>query len=617
MKNLLPAVRSWVEEMARFTGADSARIRVVEEADDDRLLAEAVQAGELLPLADGNYYTRSHPEDVARSEERTFIATPHSEDQGLYNNWRPEAEIRPQVEKRVKGSYAGQRMYVIPYLMGPPGSEFAQVGVQITNSRTVVLNMIRMTKVGGAAMEALWSSEDFVKGVHATGDLNQVRRGGEEEDDRYFVNFPASREIWSFGSAYGGNALLSKKFHSLRQAGYDAWKDAKRGRHWLAEHMMIMGIEDRQRAQVRYLTGAFPSASGKTNLAMMMPPQVLNSRYRIWLVGDDIAWLFVGKDGRLRAINPENGFFGVAPGTNERTNPNAMAAIRPGTKTLFTNVAFNPRTRQVWWEDKTEQPPSDEDWLDWKGQPWSPGSGRLAAHPNSRFTAFAKNAPNLSSHWRDPEGVPVNAILFGGRLLKGEPLIRQTPDAAGGVYDGAVMGVETTAAASGTVGVFRPDPMAMRPFFSYPEADYFQHWLDVMERLGENAPGIFHVNWFRKGEDGRFLWPGFGENLRVLLWALDRLEGKAKGARTPIGFIPAKEDLFLEGSNIPETHLDRLLTYEPDYWSKEIERRTEWLSSMDSRLPSGLLKAHQQVVQAVASEHPAIPSTPSFVPPLP
>jgi len=605
LKDLPPLVRSWVEEMALFTGADPARIRVVEEADDDGLLAEAVEAQEILPLADGNYYARSHPEDVARSEERTFIATPHHDDQGLYNNWRPEAEIRPQVEKRVKGSYAGQTMYVIPYLMGPSGSDFSQVGVQITNSRYVVLNMIRMTQVGRAALKALNASDHFVKGVHATGDLSQVRRGQvEEEDDRYFVSFPASREIWSFGSAYGGNALLSKKFHSLRQAGYDAWKEAERGRFWLAEHMMILGIEDRQTGRTRYVTGAFPSASGKTNLAMMVPPSGLGGRYRTWLVGDDIAWLFVGKDGTLRAINPENGFFGVAPGTNEKTNPMAMKTIGPGTKTLFTNVAFNPKTQEVWWEGKTDKPPG-EGWLDWKGEPWSPASGKPAAHPNSRFTAFAKNAPNLSAHWRDPEGVPVSAILFGGRLLKGEPLVRQLPDPAWGVYDGAVMGVETTAAAAGKVGVFRPDPMAMRPFFSYPETAYSQHWLDVMDRLGKNAPGFFHVNWFRKDGDGRFLWPGFGENLRVLLWALDRVEGKGKGVETPIGFIPPKEELPLEGLDIPRLQLDKALAYDAEHWSQEAQRRTEWLASLKPQVPPRILRFHERFVRAVASEHPA------------
>ena len=600
LSDLSPAVRSWVEQMVRFTGA-GPQVRVVEESDDNLLLKEAVQAGEPIPLADGNYYARSHPADVARSEERTFIATPHHEDQGLYNNWRPEAEIRPQVEKRVKGSYAGQTMYVIPYLMGPSGSEFSQIGVQVTNSRYVALNMIRMTQVGRAAMKVLDSSGDFVKGVHATGDLNQVRRGGEEEDDRYFVSFPASREIWSFGSAYGGNALLSKKFHSLRQAGYDAWTDAKRGRHWLAEHMMILGVEDRRTGRVRYVTGAFPSASGKTNLAILMPPESLEGRYRTWLVGDDIAWLFVGKDGTLRAINPENGFFGVVPGTNEKTNPMAMKAIGPGTKTLFTNTAFNPKTKEIWWEGKTEQPPSDEGWLDWKGQPWSPGSGRSAAHPNSRFTAFAKNAPNLSKRWRDPEGVPVSAILFGGRLLKGEPLIRQLRDPASGVYDGTVMGVETTAAAAGKVGVFRPDPMAMRPFFSYPETAYSQHWLEVMDRLGKNAPGFFHVNWFRKDGNGRFLWPGFGENLRVLLWALDRVEGNGSAVETPIGLIPAQGGLFLEGLSIPQPDLDRLLAYDAEYWIQEARRRTEWLSSLKPQVSPRILKLHDWFVREVAS----------------
>ena len=578
-------VRLWVDEVAFQMGASS--VEVVDDSDDSRLINEMVQAGELIRLPDGNYYARSHPQDVARSEERTFVATGNPQDKGVYNNWRPTSLIKPEVMKRIQGSAKGGKVYVIPYLMGPEGSPFSQVGVQITNSRYVAVNMIRMTKVGRAAWDALKDTSDFVKGIHSTGDLEKIKRTGKEDDDRYFVSFPDERTIISFGSGYGGNALLGKKFFSLRQASKDGFKHG-----WLAEHMLILEIEDRLTGEKKYITAAFPSASGKTNLAMLEPPAGLQDRYRVRVIGDDIAWLRIGPDGRLFAINPENGFFGVVPGTNAQTNPNFFKAIGRGTETIFTNVAYNTKTGEVWWEGKTPEYPSlvgdGQYWIDWKGQKIidrpedkRTGKGNEWAHPNSRATTLAKNAPNISPEFTNPNGVPISAIFFGGRVDKLEPLIRELPTFERGIYDGATMGVQATFAAEGKEGMLRRDPMALRPFFSIHEIDYFRHWLNIFKKLGSKAPKIYHVNWFRKGEDGKFLWTGFGDNLRVLLWALDRAEGKGQAIETPIGFIPTVDAINTEGLNVPKEKLVELFSYDPRLWLKEVEDQSRYLDSFE------------------------------------
>lgn len=585
-----PAVLDFIRKSAELLGA--ADVEIIDDSDDDRLIEEEVKAGKLFRLADGNFYARSHPQDVARSIDRTFVATRNPSDKGLHNNWRPTDELVPKVLEKMRGSMKGKKMYVIPYLMGPANSSFSRVGIQVTDSRYVVINMIRMTKVGKIALDSLGDSANFTHGLHCTGELDKLKH-----EDRYYVSVPDERMILSTGSAYGGNALFGKKFESLRQASYDARKEG-----WLAEHMLIMGIEDKKTGALRYIAAAFPSSSGKTNLAMMTPPPALTSRYRVWMLGDDIAWLRQGADGRLWASNPENGCFGVVPGTNEMTNTYALAMMQPGTKTIFTNVGYKPKTGNVWWEGKTEKPPQDEGWLDWKGHPWTPYSGTHAAHPNSRFTSKITNAPNLSPEWKNPSGVPISAIFFGGRLPAGEPLIRQLPDAASGVYDGATMGVRTTAAESSAIDQFRGDFMAMLPFMSYHEGDYFQHWLNVMEKLGDHAPAFFHVNWFNKGADGKFLWPGFGENLRVLLWALSRAEKspEAEATVTPIGAIPKPKSLNLEGLKISSENLSALLRYDPDYWKHEMIRRTDFLATLGPRLPEKLFEIHLRVVEKVS-----------------
>ncbi|MCX5712889.1 MAG: phosphoenolpyruvate carboxykinase (GTP), partial [Candidatus Omnitrophica bacterium] len=492
LEDLHPSMRAWIVEQAEFTG--TSQIEVIDESDDSRLLKEAVAAKELIALPNGNFYARTDPKDTARAEQCTFVSTNNSQDQGLYNNWQPaedteDAEgMRTKVLRKIKGGMQGKTMYVVPYLMGPDGAKEAQVGVQVTDNRRIALDLIRLSKVGRVALRNLGATENYAKGVHVTGDLKNI-----QPDERCFVVFPEDRETISYGSGYGGNAILSKKFHALRQASFDARKGA-----WLAEHMLVIGIEDKHTGITKYVAAAFPSASGKTNLAMLSPPKSLRKRYRVWLISDDISWMFIGDNNELRAFNPENGFFGVLPGISNKTNRNFMRAIGWQTRAIYSNVAYNTRSGQVWWEGKTCKSPLDNGcWQDWQGNPWKPGSGVKGAHPNARVSAFAKHVPNLSNHWQDPQGVPISAFLFGGRLSQREPLIRQLPDAVSGIYDAAVTGVETTAAAVGKVGEFREDPMAMRPFFSYPETAYFQHWLDVMKQLGDKAPAFFHVNWFR------------------------------------------------------------------------------------------------------------------------
>nr|WP_229787598.1 phosphoenolpyruvate carboxykinase (GTP) [Actinokineospora fastidiosa] len=553
-------VREYVRHWAHVTRPD--RIEVVSAADDARLIRESLAAGEILPTSDGGYYARSHRKDTARSEERTVVATSDPADKGVYNNWRPAAEMTATVTGLMRGASVGKTMYVVPYLMAPPGSPLARyaVGVELTDHRTVALHMIRMARVGIEHIDGLGEPAGFVRAVHVTGDLENLGQG-TAHDRRHFVTVADERTILHYGSSYGGNALLGKIAHGLRQASYDGWASGA----FLAEQFMLLGITDRQTGRKHHICGGFPSASGKTNLAMTLAPDALGDRYHVEFYGDDITWLWVGDDGRLYGMNPEFGVFGVAKDTNAATNPTALAAIGPGTETLFTNVAYNTKTSEVWWEGKTEQPPADLDgWLDWTGEPVAERSperrGDPWAHPNSRFTTTLSNVPNLAADYAAPSGVPIDAIIFGGRTRDREPLIRAITDVAEGVYDGLTLGAEATFAAEGVDGMLRYDPMSMRPFMSYPEGRYAEHWLRIIGQVTEK-PIFAHVNWFQRDpEDGRFLWPGYRDNLRALLWLMRLRDGEVRGVPSPVGVLPAKSELLLDGLRIDEADLDRLLT---------------------------------------------------------
>lgn len=592
------AVREYVRHWAGITGAD--RVEVVSAADDARLIQEALEAGELLPAGEGRYYSRSYYKDTARSEERTIVATNNPQDKGVYNNWRPASEMKPLVEGLMTGASAGKTMYVIPYLMAPPGSpleEFA-AGVELTDNRNVVLHMIRMARVGVDLINNLANPDSFVRAVHVTGDLENLGQG-TPDDKRYFVTVADERTILHFGSSYGGNALLGKIAHGLRQAAYDGWASKR----FLSEQFMLIGVKDKQTGKEWHICGGFPSASGKTNLAMMLPPDALGDRYHVSFYGDDIAWLWVGEDGRLYGINPENGAFGVAKDTNETTNPTALESIKEGTDVVFTNVAYNEKTHDVWWEGKTKQPPADTDgWLDWKGEriadrsdedkdaPW--------AHPNSRFTTQLDNVPNVAADYNEPQGVPIDGIIFGGRTRDREPLIRAITDLAEGVYDGLTLGAEATFAAEGVEGQLRYDPMSMRPFMSYSEGDYAAHWLRILGGVKE-MPIFAHVNWFQKDpEDGHFLWPGYRDNLRPLLWLMQLKEGEVTGRETAVGIIPTKEELDLEGFEGDESDLDKLLDIDVERWRQEMGFREEHLKQFD-RLPEEIWEAHRRVAKAL------------------
>jgi phosphoenolpyruvate carboxykinase (GTP) len=592
-------VRDHVRRWADITGAD--RIEVINASDDARLLREAVDAGELLPAGEGRYYSRSHPKDTARSEERTVVATNDPADVGVYNNWRPASEMRPLLEERMRGASAGKTMYVIPYLMAPPGSplEAFAAGVELTDSRTVVLHMIRMARVGVRYVNELADPDSFVRAVHVTGDLEDLGQG-TADDQRYFVTVADERTILHYGSSYGGNALLGKIAHGLRQAAYDGWNSGQ----FLAEQFMLLGIHDQETGRIYHICGGFPSASGKTNLAMMLAPDALGERYRVDFYGDDIAWLRVDpEDGRIYAMNPEFGVFGVAKDTNETTNPTAVTAIGPGTGTIFTNVAYNADTEDVWWEGKTPEPPADPTgWRDWsgeliserdesrKGDPW--------AHPNSRFTTTLANVPNVSADFEDPKGVPIDAIIFGGRTSDREPLVRAITDLAEGVYDGLTLGAEATYAAEGVEGQLRYDPMSMRPFMAYPEGAYAAHWLKIIGAATE-PPLFAHVNWFQRDpEDRHFLWPGYRDNLRPLLWLMQLKAGEVTGNKTPVGIIPTKEELDLVGVDVRPDDLDKILTIDVARWRQEMAHREEHLSKF-ADLPEEIWEAHRRVSAAL------------------
>lgn len=539
----------------------------------DTLLAEAVSTGEMLPLNEeklpGCFLHRSAVNDVARVEGRTFICCDKQEDAGPTNNWMQPEKAYSMLEGIFDGCMKGRTMYVIPYSMGKVGSPFAKIGIEITDSLYVVFSMNIMTRVGSEVLDALGENGDFVEGLHSTAQL--------DEEKRYICHFPQDNAIWSVNSGYGGNVLLGKKCFALRIASCQA-----RDEGWMAEHMLILGLT-KPDGKTRYICAAFPSACGKTNLAMLIPPEgYVRNGYRVTTVGDDIAWLRPGKDGGLYAVNPENGFFGVAPGTNVKSNPNALAST--SRNTIFTNVVQNLDDNTVWWEGLGEAP---ENALDWKGQRWSKDSGTKGAHPNSRFTAPAKNCPCLSDKFEDPQGVKISAIVFGGRRAKTVPLVYQSRSWEHGVFMGSVMASETTAAATGAVGVLRRDPMAMLPFCGYNMGDYFGHWLE-MGKI-KDAPKIFNVNWFRTDENGKFMWPGFGDNLRVLDWIIDRCEDKAEAVDTPIGFVPRPQDINLDGLDMTRESLNELLEIDNEQWKKETELIEEHYAKFD-RLPQALRK---------------------------
>ncbi|HEY5454592.1 MAG TPA: phosphoenolpyruvate carboxykinase (GTP), partial [Acidothermaceae bacterium] len=574
-----PHVRDYVRYWSELTGAE--HVDIVDASDDARLIEESLAAGEIFPVGVGAYYSRSYIKDTARSEERTIVATSTPTDKGVYNNWRPAAQMRAILQERMRGASVGKTMYVVPYLMAPPGSPLAPyaAGVELTDSRTVALHMIRMARVGVAYIDNLADPAMFVRAVHVTGDLESLGQG-TPDDQRYFVTFADERTILHFGSSYGGNALLGKIAHGLRQAAYDGW--ATRG--FLAEQFMLLGITDKQTGRKYHICGGFPSASGKTNLAMTLAPDALGDRYYVEFYGDDIAWMWVDPDdGRIHAINPEFGVFGVAKDTNEQTNPTALGATAAGTGTIFTNVAYNEKTHEVWWEGRTPEPPTDLDgWLDWTGAPIADREGAARAqpwaHPNSRFTTTLANVSNVASDFADPIGVPIDAIIFGGRTRDREPLVRAITNVAEGIYDGLTLGAEATSAAEGVDGQLRYDPMSMRPFIAYPEGAYAQHWLDTIGAAREK-PLFAHVNWFQRDpSDGHFRWPGYRDNLRALLWLIDLKNGEVEGVASPVGVLPVKSELDLEGLIIDDLDLDEVLSIDVDRWRQEMGFRETHLA---------------------------------------
>jgi len=578
------ALKDWVSECAQLCAPDSIVWCDGSDAENERLTREAVAQKILLPLNRDKrpncYLHRSNPNDVARTEHLTFVCPPNKSDAGPTNNWSDPNDMYVKLRALLKGSMRGRTMYVVPYIMGPVGSHFAKVGVELTDSIYVALNMRIMTRMGRAALDMLGESDHFNKGLHCTLDVNPERR--------YIAHFPQDNTIWSIGSGYGGNALLSKKCFALRIASC-----LGRDEGWLAEHMLILGIQSPQ-GETTYVAAAFPSACGKTNLAMLTPPPALAEKgWRVFTLGDDIAWLRVGADGRLWAINPENGYFGVAPGTSMKSNLNAMKML--DRDSIFTNVALTP-DGDIWWEGMDVDPPAGL--IDWQGKPWDPKSGSKAAHPNSRFTTPMRNNPVLSPKANDPNGVPISAIIFGGRRATTMPLVIESSDWIHGVFMGATMGSETTAAATGAVGVVRRDPMAMLPFCGYNMGDYWAHWLRMRDQI-TNPPRIFMVNWFRKDKSGKFLWPGYGENMRVLKWMLDRIHGRADARQTPVGAVPEAGDLDLTGLHVAPDDLRQVLAVNRDEWRAEMKSSAEFFDGIGPTVPAELRRRHAELLAAL------------------
>ncbi|MDL2288908.1 phosphoenolpyruvate carboxykinase (GTP) [Oscillospiraceae bacterium OttesenSCG-928-F05] len=571
------AILSWIDEMVALTTPDEIIWIDGSEAQAEALRAEACASGEMLKLNEeklpGCYLHRTAINDVARVEGRTFICTPTKEEAGPTNNWMDPKEMYAKLNALYKGSMKGRKMYVIPYSMSVVGSPFAKVGIELTDSIYVVLNMLIMTRAGKQVMDVHGDNPEFIKGLHARKDI--------DEENRYIVHFPQDNTIMSVNSGYGGNVLLGKKCFALRIASY-----LGRNEGWMAEHMLILGIEN-PNGEIRYMAAAFPSACGKTNLAMLIPPEGYKKKgYKVWCVGDDIAWLRVMDDGRLWAVNPENGFFGVAPGTNMKSNPNALLSCQKNT--IFTNVVHNLDDDTVWWEGLDKNPPKNA--LNWKGEKWDCTDGSKGAHPNSRFTAPAKQCPCASAEFDNPQGVPISAIVFGGRRAKTAPLVYQSRNWDHGVFVGSIMASETTAAASGAVGVVRRDPMAMIPFCGYHMGDYFQHWINMGKKI-PNQPKIFNVNWFRTDEAGKFIWPGFGDNMRVLEWIMARAFDEADAVETPIGFMPKAEDINiegLEGEGITLDVMKDLLSVDKALWREDIAGIKEFYKQFGDRLPKEL-----------------------------
>lgn len=576
-------VINWIQQMKELVNPIDVVWIDGSEQQLENLRKQACDTGEIIKLNQeklpGCYLHRTKQNDVARVEDRTFICTSKKENAGPTNNWWEPKEAYKKLFQIARNSYENKTMYIIPYSMGPIDSPYAKIGIEITDSIYVVLNMAIMTRVGQKVLDKLANSNDWVRGLHCSCNIN--------ENERYICHFPEDNTIISVNSGYGGNVLLGKKCFALRLASFMGKNEG-----WMAEHMLILGIQ-KPNGQIKYVAAAFPSACGKTNLAMLIPPEIYKKEgYKIWCVGDDIAWLHQGKDGRLWAINPENGFFGAAPGTNEKSNPNALESTK--CNTIFTNVVQNLDDNTVWWEGLDKNPP--ENAINWKNEPWNGKTSKEpGAHPNSRFTSPAKNCPCISSEFDSPNGVPIDAIIFGGRRASTTPLVYQAKDWANGVFIGSTIASETTAAATGKIGIVRRDPMAMLPFCGYNMGDYFKHWLDMGEKLGDKAPKIFNVNWFRTDKNGKFIWPGFGDNLRVLEWIINRCDNKVSAIETPIGFLPDKKDINMEGLDLSTDTLNLLLSVDKDVWMKEIEQIKEFYKTFGDTLPKVLYEKLEDI----------------------